>query len=136
MAEMLLLKLGPFLVKRAGDPEQLYQDFTNIANFEEFLIATGAAGVHAATHTDCGACTKAKATLRLIGGEEMKSLFDHVGGVSDADTFEQAVNKVSEGIQKQTNQATAWFKLFQQMPQGGHCFACYHTNVGSLVTKL
>ena len=131
MAEMmLLLKPGPFLIKRAGDPEQLYQDFTKyIANFEEFLIATGAAGVHAATHTDCGACTKAKATLRLIGGEEMKSLFDHVGGVSDADTFEQAVNKVSEGIQKQTNQATARFKLFQQMPQGGHCFAEWYMKV-------
>ena len=59
----------------------------------------------------------------------MKSLFDHIGGVSDADTFEQAVNKVSEGIQKQTNQATARFKLFQQMPQGGHCFAEWYMKV-------
>ena len=68
MAEMmLLLKPGPFRSKKAGDPEQLFQDFTKyIANFEEFLIATGAAGEHAAAHANCAACTKAKATLRLI----------------------------------------------------------------------
>jgi len=49
---MLLLKPGPFHSRKAGDPEQLFQDFTKyIANFEEFFIVTGAAGEHAAAHT-------------------------------------------------------------------------------------
>jgi len=62
-----------------------------------------------------------KATLRLIRGDEMKRFFDHVGEVANADTFEQAFKKVSNGIKKQTNQPTARFKLFQQMPQAGQC---------------
>ena len=71
MAEMmLLLKPGPFVVKAAGDPEQLYQDFLKyISNFQEFLLATNVAGNHEAGHANCTACQKAKATLRLIGGD-------------------------------------------------------------------
>jgi len=65
--------------------------------------------------------------MRLIGGDEMKRLFDHAGKVANADTFEQAIKKVSNGIKKQTNQATARFKLFQQMPQAGQCFAEWYT---------
>ena len=127
---MLLLKPGPFHSRIAGDPEPLFQDFTKyIANFEEFLIATGAAGKHVAAHANCTACTKAKATLRLIGGDEMKRLFDHVGEVTNADIFEQAIKKVSDGIKKQTNQTTARFKLFQQMPQAGNCFAEWYTKI-------
>ena len=130
MAEMmLLLKPGPFLVKAVGDPEQLYQDFVKYTtNFKEFLTATDAAGAHTEGHAHCGACRKAKATLRLVGGDAMKSLFDHVGSVEEDDTFDTAINKITNGI-KQTNQATARFKLFQQMPQGGQHFAEWYVKV-------
>jgi len=131
MAEMmLLLKPGPFVVTSAGDPEQLYQDFLKYtSNFQEFLLATDAAGEHTEQHANCPACRKAKATLRLVGGDGMKSLFDHVGLVEADDTFEDAIQKITNGIKRQTNQATARFKLFQQMPQGGQHFAEWYIKV-------
>ena len=96
---MLLLKTGPFHVCKVGDPEQPYQDFREyVSNFKEFLIATGAEGIHTTTHADCSGCKKLKATMTLVGGNEMKSLFDHVGGKTDADTFEVACTKVPDGI--------------------------------------
>ena len=78
MAEMkLLVKPGPFITNKLGDPEQLYQDFTKyVVTFEEFLIATGADGTHMDNHGNGGGCKKAKAMLRLVGRESMKSLFD------------------------------------------------------------
>ena len=59
----------------------------------------------------------------------MKSLFDHVGLVEAADTFDNAIQKITDGIKQQTNQATARFKLFQQMPQGGQHFAEWYIKV-------
>ena len=56
-------------------------------------------------------------------------LFDHVGAVVDDDTFTQAVKKVEEGIKAQTNQATARFKLYTKMPQGGRSFAEWYPKV-------
>ena len=102
MAEMmLLLKPGPFVIKSAGDSEQLYQDFIKyISNFEEFLLATDVAGQHTAAHTNCTACRKAKATLRLVGGDEMKSLYDHVGLVEANDTFNKTIKKITDGIKR------------------------------------
>ena len=109
MAEMmLLLKPGPFAITSAGDPEQLYQDFMKyISNFKEFLLATNIDGEHSEQHANCGACKKAKATLPLVGGDDMKNLFDNVGLVEAADTFDKAIDKITNGIKGQTNHATA-----------------------------
>ena len=68
-------------------------------------------------HVNCGGCKKAKATLRSVGGDNMKSLFDHVGWVMDTDTIEEALTKVADSIQQQVR-----LHLFQQIPQGGYCF--------------
>ena len=126
----MLLKPGPFLIRAAGDPEQTLQDFVKyVARFKKFLLATGVEGEHTAEHADCGACRKAKATLELVGGDEMTRLFEHVGLVVDADTLDQAISKVELGVKRQTNQATARFKLFQQMPQRGDKFAQWFTRV-------
>ena len=57
-----------------------------------------------------------------MGGEEMNKLFQHVGKVTDEDTYIGAMNKVEQGIKRLTNQATARFKLFQEMPQDGRGF--------------
>ena len=58
----------------------------------------------------------------MLGGEEMDKLFVHVGEVGEEDSYVQAMNKVERGIKKQTNQATARFKLFQEMHQDGRGF--------------
>ena len=127
MAEMmLLLKPGLFIVKSAGDPKHLYQDFVKYTtNFKEFLTATDAARAHTEGHTDCGACRNAKATLRLVGGDSMKSLFYHVESVEKDYMCDTAIDK----IKQQTNKATARFKLFQQMPQRGQHFMEWYVKV-------
>ena len=136
MAEILnLLKPAPFKVRKKGDPEQLHMEFGKyMDNFTEFLTTTEADGVHSALQAivdnrSCAGCRKAKVFLKLIGGAEMKDLFEHVGKVEAEDTFEAAVEKIKNGIKSQTNQATARFKLFQQMPQSGAHFADWYVKL-------
>ena len=43
--------------------------------------------------------------------------------VKDTDNWQESLEKVSQGIKKQMNQAAAKFKLMQKMPQGDSCFA-------------
>ena len=94
-----LLKPAQFKSVRDGDPETLLQDFEDYVEvMQKFFTTTGAAGVHAADHTDCGACIKEKAMMTLIGGKEMDGLFKHTGIVVEADTYEAAIIKVRTGI--------------------------------------
>ena len=58
----------------------------------------------------------------MLGGEEMNKLFEHVGGMIGEDTYIEAMDKVEQGIMLLTNQVTARFKLFQEMPQDGRGF--------------
>ena len=44
-----------------------------------------------------------KAMLLFKGGDDMKNLFDYVGKVVEGDTFDEAINKIREGLQKRTN---------------------------------
>ena len=125
----LALKPGHFTVREKGDPEVLYYDFKKyVENFQEFLVVTKAGGNHSDNHVaPCEGCKISKSCLRLMGGEEMKMLFEHVGHIEEADTFSQALTKIEIGIKRQTNQSTARFKLFQQSPQAGATFGgwCY-----------
>ena len=59
----------------------------------------------------------------MLREEEMKKLFEYVGGVNTADSYTKAMDKVEPGIKRLTNQATARFKLFQEMPQDGRASA-------------
>ena len=38
-----------------------------------------------------------KAMLPFRGGDDMKDLFQHVGGVLEEDTFDQTIAKISNG---------------------------------------
>ena len=67
-------------------------------------------------------CRQEKAMTVMLGGEEMNKLFEHVGAVTDGDSYVKAMDKVEQGIKGLTNQATARFKLFQEMPQDGRGF--------------
>ena len=125
-----LLKPAPFVVQETGDPEQLLQDFKDyMKTFKKFLTATKIVGEHTASCKDCGACVQARATLDLVGGKEIITLFEHVGGVLEADTYDKAVKKVEDGILLQTNQATARFKLYTKLPQGGLTFVEWYPKV-------
>ena len=61
--------------------------------------------------------------ITLIGGKEMDELFKHTGRVSEANTYEEAITKVKDGITAQTNQSMARFKMMREMPQSGKVFS-------------
>ena len=84
---------------------------------------------HTEEHRECEACQKAKASLELFGGKEITRLFEHVGKVEEADSYQEAVDKVIEGIRKQTNQALARFRLLNQMPQQKSAFAEWYPKI-------
>ena len=90
---------------------------------DKFFLATAAAGQHTKDCAQCTACPKAKSMVQLIGGPQMVKLFDHVGMVLEDDSYDEAIKKIENGIKSQTNQATARFKLFREMAQGGEAFA-------------
>ena len=54
-------------------------------------------------------------------------LFEHTGKVTEVDTF--AVEKIEEGIKKQTKQAMARSKIFTKMAQRGGSFAEWYPQV-------
>ena len=116
-----ILKPAPLGIKKKGHPEQLLKDWEDYLRvFSIFLKATGVAGVHASPEiagTPCQACEKAKNILLLVGGEEVRTLFDHVGRVQDTDSWKETLGKVSKGIRQKINQAAARFKLMQNTPQ-------------------
>ena len=125
-----MFKPEVFTVKDVGNPEQLLQDFTKYSSkFKEWIVATRAVEQHTDGHADCEGCKQAKAFLRMAGGDEMVTLFDHVGMVVEGDTMDEAINKIKNGIKMQTNQATARFKLFQQMSQTDEAFASWFPKV-------
>ena len=122
-----MFKPQPLVMKKKDDPEALLRDWKQyMEQFKLLLTATKAAGVHTNPEvegTPCAACVTSKVLLVLSRGLEVKTLFNHVGDVLDTDSWLQAQTKVEVGIKKQTNQAAAWFKLMQKMPQLEKCFA-------------
>ena len=133
MAETLAMAMrpAPFKCKKKGDQEQMLQDF-NIyrKKISRYLVASKVVIAHTgvqpdslhAAHVVCDSCKQEKAIMLMLGGDEMEKLFDHVGKVLEDDTFKQALDKVEVGIKGLTNQATARYKLFQEMPQDGQVF--------------
>ena len=67
--------------------------------------------------------------LRLIGGEDVKTLLKHTGQVEEGDTFDQALVKVEQGIRKQTNQAVARHKLYTMLRQEDRLFSNWYPKV-------
>ena len=130
---MTMLKPAALVIKGRGDPEQLARDWEDyLENFQDFLEATDIAGIHnnpEVVGRVCGACKKSKNLLKLIGGPEVKTLYTHVGKITDTDSWEETTGKISRGIRGQTNQASARFKLMQKLPQGDSSFSEWFPNV-------
>ena len=141
MANSLEALINPGLFKGSRkNPEKLLVKFDlYMEQMNNFFIATG---------KDTASDKVKLAVLQAVGGPDMVALVKHVGKVKlieqpeipevqaaqgvaavarveavPADTFEQAVTKIRKGIQGQTNQAMAKFKLFKEMPQGNKKFA-------------
>ena len=119
----MLLKPAPLMIKKKGDLEQLFKDWEDyVSGFTTFLKATGVAGVHDSPEisgTSCQACVKSKNMLLLVGGEEVKTLFDHVGCVQDTDSWQDSLDKVSRGIKRQTDSRVAMLEkiyTFRRVP--------------------
>ena len=63
-----------------------------------------------------------KAMLLLIGNHDMKNLFQHVGNVSEKDTFEEAVKKIENELQARTNKVIQRNMFLSNFPQGAKSF--------------
>ena len=63
-----------------------------------------------------------KAMLLFRGGEDMQNLFDHVGMVVEADTFDQAINKITNALKGRTNNVVQRNFLLTRHPQGTKSF--------------
>ena len=63
-----------------------------------------------------------KAMLLLKGGHDMKNLFQHVGNVSEKDTYGEAVMKIENGLQACTNKVVQCNMLLSNFPQGAKLF--------------
>ena len=129
----MLLKQSPLTVKRKGDPEQLSKDWEEyIYIFNVFLEAAVAIPAHAVPEvadTPYVTCKKMNNLMILIGGTEVKTLFNHVRKVTETETWNEALEKISRGIRGQTSQAMARFKLMQRMPQNKECFMEWYPHV-------
>ena len=73
--------------------------------------------------------TEKKDLLLVEGGEDMLTLFKHVGQVGDGDTYAQAVKKIKDALKKRGNRTSAVFKLFNGHAQGSQTFESWHTEV-------
>ena len=137
MAEMLsLFKPKAFKIKKEGDPDHLLREFEDyLETFGRFVRVSKMGEEHTNGHVaeagggTCKGCVASKDILLMIGGKEMERLFKHTGMVLDTDTFDAGVEKVRQGIRKQTNQASARFKLMQQMSQSGVAYSKWYPEV-------
>ena len=63
-----------------------------------------------------------KAILLFRGGDDMKDLFQHVGGVLEEGTFDQTITKISNGLKSRTNSVVQQNLLLASFPQGTKTF--------------
>ena len=63
-----------------------------------------------------------KAMLLFRGGDDMQSLFDHVGKVVEADSFDVAVTKIESALKGRTNSVVQRNMLLTRYPQGTKSF--------------
>ena len=71
--------------------------------FSVFQEATGQIPAHAnpkLPNAPCSACTRMTDFMILIGGVEVKLLFDHVRNVTDTDNWLEILEKVADGIRR------------------------------------
>ena len=80
--------------------------------------------------------TDKKDIIQLEGGLDMQDLFKHVGKVLDADTYQQAIDKIVAALKKRGNRSAAVFKLFTRMNQGGKTFDSWYKDVYEAAKRI
>jgi hypothetical protein len=78
-----------------------------------------------------------KAMLLFRGGDDMNDLFEHVGKVTTADTFDAAVKKIQDGLKDRTNSTVQRNLLLTNHPQGSKSFEKWSkeiTNTAKLIS--
>ena len=70
-----------------------------------------------------------KDMLIVEGGADMNDLFKHVGKVLEGDTYDQATEKIRQGLKGRGNRTSAVFKLFNSHSQGQQSFDLWHREV-------
>ena len=63
-----------------------------------------------------------KSLLLFRGGNDMKMLFEHVGKVTETDTFKNAIEKIKTSLKARTNKVVQRNLLFSNFPQGSKSF--------------
>ena len=118
------------------DPETLLIDSDlYIETIKNFFIANG---------RDAANSKQKVVLLQAVGGPDMVDMVEKVGKVIlvdvasdadnnvaalDADTFEQALEKIRNGIIGKTNQAMSRLRLFQPMGQGSQKFRAWQKEI-------
>ena len=72
-----------------------------------------------------------KAMLLFRGGDDMQSLFDHVGKVTEADSFDGAVTKIENALRGRTNKVVQRNMLLTRYPQGSKSFEKWSVEVSN-----
>ena len=72
-----------------------------------------------------------KAMLLFKGGEDIKTLFQHVGKVFDTNTYEEAVKKNSDGLSERTNRVVQRNMLHSDFRQGSKSFEKWSQKVSN-----
>ena len=66
-----------------------------------------------------------KALLLAMAGPDMVFLFEHIGKVREAMSYDEAIAAVKVGFTGQTNQAISRFKLFTGRAKGNKLFSTW-----------
>ena len=71
----------------------------------------------------------------MIGSTEVKMLFDHVRNVTEIDNWSRILEKISNGIRGQMNQAMVRFNIMQRMPQNEELFMEWYLHIRDQVRQ-
>ena len=117
MAAGVYAALGPFHKdKDVGTTLELFVKYIKRA---KMVFAT----------EDITANNKKKSYLQIWGGDDMINLFEDEGKVEDADTFDQAVQKIEAALKGQISDVFPVYKLFCEMRQGKKSFSEWYPQV-------
>ena len=72
-----------------------------------------------------------KAMLLLKGGDDMKNLFQYVGKVEDADSYDDVIRKIKKGLGERTNKVVQRNLLLANFPQGNKSFEKWSQEVAN-----
>ena len=83
----------------------------------------------------CVTCRKTKMLMVLVGGSEVKRIFNHIRKVTETDTWNEALGKILKQIEGQINQAADRFKSMQRMPRNEEGFTEWYSYVRDQVER-